>query len=109
MFATTRIEVTETRVAPYVRNQIASDRARVAEMTALRLGPPPPEPDPIMADFVTAAAHDAEVFRALVETITCLALPHEVLQRPGLAERISRAQTYRGWPHPAPTATATSC
>ena len=83
-------EATEAQVAPYIHNQIAADRARIAEMTALRLGTPPPEVDPTMAAFVGAANHDADVFRALVETITCLALPQEVLRRPVLAERINR-------------------
>ena len=33
-------------------------------------------------------AHDADVFRAFIETRACLATAGEVLARPGLAERI---------------------
>ena len=39
---------TEAEVTPYYRGQVATDRARIAEMDALRAGtePPPPEPGP---------------------------------------------------------------
>jgi hypothetical protein len=42
----------------------------------------------MMDRFVRAAGQDAVVFRALLETVLCLALPQEVLQRPGIRERV---------------------
>jgi 2-polyprenyl-6-methoxyphenol hydroxylase-like FAD-dependent oxidoreductase len=82
-------EVTEREVAPFYRNQLAADRARIAEMDALRAGREPPPPDPVLAGLLAAAVYDADVFRGLLETVTCLALPGEVLARPGMAERVA--------------------
>lgn len=81
-------EHTEQFVAPYYRNQIAADRARIAEMDALRNGLEPPVQDSRMARFMTAAGYDAEVFRGLLETVLCLALPQEVFERPGINDKI---------------------
>jgi 2-polyprenyl-6-methoxyphenol hydroxylase-like FAD-dependent oxidoreductase len=81
---------TEEAVAPYYRNQIAADRARIAEMTALAQGLEPPPNESIMARFVTAAGYDADVYRSFVETVLCLALPQEVLERPGLVDKIEK-------------------
>ena len=33
--------------------------------------------------------HDADVFRAAMDVISCLALPEEVMARPGIAERVA--------------------
>ena len=82
-------EVTEREVAPFYRNQLAADRARIAEMDALRAGREPPPPNPVLASLLAAAVHDAEVYRGLLETVTCLALPADVLARPGMAERVA--------------------
>ena len=92
-------EVTERTVTPFYRNQIVADRARIAEMEALREGRQPPPPDPGQVLLLTAAMHDREVFRAFIEIVTCLALPQEVLARPGVADRIAR---YADAPPPAP-------
>lgn len=81
---------TVQEVEPYVANQMRADRQRVAEMTALREGREPPPPDPAVVRFLTAARTDADVFRALIETVQCTALPHEVLARPAIAERVAR-------------------
>jgi 2-polyprenyl-6-methoxyphenol hydroxylase-like FAD-dependent oxidoreductase len=81
-------EHTERCVAPFYRNQVAADRARIAEMAALRDGLPPPPRNSMMDRFVRAAGQDAVVFRALLETVLCLALPQQVLRRPGIRERV---------------------
>jgi 2-polyprenyl-6-methoxyphenol hydroxylase-like FAD-dependent oxidoreductase len=81
-------EHTEQFVAPYYCNQIAADRARIAEMDALRNGLEPPTTESTMSRFRTAAGYDADVFRGLVETVLCLALPQEVIQRPGIKDKI---------------------
>ncbi|MGH3978380.1 MAG: FAD-dependent oxidoreductase, partial [Pseudonocardiaceae bacterium] len=87
-FARVWDEHTERFVAPYYRNQIAADRVRIAEMNALRNGLESPAPDSMMGRFVTAAGYDADVFRGLIETVLCLALPQEVLERPGIKGKI---------------------
>ncbi|MGY1692437.1 FAD-dependent oxidoreductase [Geodermatophilus sp. SYSU D01105] len=91
-------EGTEREVAPFFRNQVAADHARLAEMDALREGREPPPPNPVQARLLAAAMHDPEAYRALLETITCLALPQEVLARPGMRERL---EAYADQPVPA--------
>jgi 2-polyprenyl-6-methoxyphenol hydroxylase-like FAD-dependent oxidoreductase len=81
-------EATEQAVTPYYRNQIAADRARIAQMDALRDGARPPPPNPVAARFLAAAVQDADVFRGLLEVTLCLALPEEVLARPVIRARI---------------------
>jgi flavin-dependent dehydrogenase len=81
---------TEENVAPYYRNQIAADRARIAEMHALREGLAPPAASGQGARFAVAAMYDIDVFRAFLETRGCLALPAEVLARPGLGEKVEQ-------------------
>lgn len=95
-------ERTEQVVGPYYRNQVGADRVRVAEMRALADGGDPPAPDPLMSGFFTAAMHDPEVFRAMIETLTCLALPQEVLARPGMRERIEQHSGAVPRPGPGP-------
>jgi 2-polyprenyl-6-methoxyphenol hydroxylase-like FAD-dependent oxidoreductase len=87
-FAVAFDELTVARAAPYFWNQIADDRARIAEMDALRDGEPPPPPDPRMAALDRAVMHDADAFRAMLEVRMCLATPREVFARPELVERL---------------------
>jgi 2-polyprenyl-6-methoxyphenol hydroxylase-like FAD-dependent oxidoreductase len=81
---------TDREVAPYYRNQVAADRGRVAEMTALREGREPPAADPASRRFLAAARTDADAFRGLVETVQCTALPQDVLARPEIARAVER-------------------
>jgi 2-polyprenyl-6-methoxyphenol hydroxylase-like FAD-dependent oxidoreductase len=80
---------TERQVAPFYRNQIAADRVRVAEMNALSDGAPPPAPNPALATLFAAAYHDADVFRAMLETVLCVALPQEVMGRRYVAAKMA--------------------
>ena len=88
-FATAWDEQTETHVTPFYRNQIAVDRMRIAEMQSLRDGQIPAAAPSDFVRLQTAAAYDAEVFRAAVEVGTCLALPQEVFARPGMADKVA--------------------
>jgi 2-polyprenyl-6-methoxyphenol hydroxylase-like FAD-dependent oxidoreductase len=80
--------VTETDVSPFFRNQIAADRRRMAEMEAARSLTEPPPPGPEMQAIAAAVPRDPDVFRGMLETILCLALPQEVFSRPGFIERV---------------------
>ena len=90
-FAAAWDECTERVVTPFYEAQRSADRTRIAEMTARAEGREPPAPDPVFGRFTAAAMHDPVVFRALLEVGLTLALPREVLSRPGLAERIEKA------------------
>jgi flavin-dependent dehydrogenase len=79
---------TEARVAPFYWDQRSSDRARMAEMDVLREGGEPPPPDPTMAAVGAAVMYDPDVFRGMVETAMCLAMPGEVLARPGFMDKV---------------------
>jgi len=87
-------EATERELTPWYRATVAFDRARLAEIDAIRGGeePPPPAPDDVAgrvrAALPVAMSRDADVFRAGLEIASCLALPQEVFARPGLAQRV---------------------
>jgi 2-polyprenyl-6-methoxyphenol hydroxylase-like FAD-dependent oxidoreductase len=94
-FALAWDEVTETQVTPWYRDTVKEDRARLRQIDALRNGGAPPAPGPpgspaaaIAAALPTAVVHDADLFRAFVETRACLATLGDVLARPGIPERI---------------------
>jgi 2-polyprenyl-6-methoxyphenol hydroxylase-like FAD-dependent oxidoreductase len=87
-FAIAWDDLTRQGVAPYFRNQVAADRERIAEMTAAQAGSPAPAADSLFGKLTVAASYDAELFRALIETVLCLALPQEIVQRPGLRDKI---------------------
>lgn len=93
---------TEQVVAPYYWNQIAADRRRIGEMTALRDGREPPLPDPKTTAFAAAAMRDADVFRGLLETILCLATPQQVLGRPAVAAKVGEVSSDAAMQLPAP-------
>ena len=101
-FARVWDEGTERVVTPFYRNQVAADRARFAEMSALRDGLVPPAVPSIMDRFAAAASRDADVFRALLETALCTALPQDVLARPGMRDSIERLGQEPTRPTPGP-------
>lgn len=94
---------TEREVAPFFYNQQRADRQRIAEMAAERDGLPPPPANPVVVRFATAAMHDQDLFRGLLETITCLALPQQVLARPGVQEAMERLGSDTPTPFPGPS------
>jgi 2-polyprenyl-6-methoxyphenol hydroxylase-like FAD-dependent oxidoreductase len=100
--------VTEAEIAPWYWNQLATDRARLEELAAVREGrmaavktgiPLPPQFE--LAG--RAAGFDPDVFRALLETVGCLALPQEVFARPGLWDKVLAAAPDEPMAMPGPT------
>lgn len=85
-------ERTERELAPWYRECVESDRARLGDMDAHRSGREPEAPrDPdavLRAALFAAMPHDADAFRAGMEIIGCLAPPEEVLSRPGFADHV---------------------
>lgn len=99
-FALTFDELTEQRVTPWYREQVGRDYQRAAEIQALVEGRPTPEPaNPMQAAFTTAAMSDPDVARAMLDTLSCLALPTEVMARPGLIDTVA---SYAGSLAPVP-------
>jgi len=88
-FATEFNAETERQVAPFYRNQIAADRARIAEMYALEEGAPLPAPNPVLARFLAAASRDPDVYRAAIEIAMCVSMPQDVMARPQIAAKLA--------------------
>lgn len=84
--------MTETRVTPWYRNTIEIDRTRLARLKAFIERRPEPQPtDPrarIANALLVAMMYDADLFRASTEFRSLLALPQEVMARPGVVDRI---------------------
>jgi hypothetical protein len=58
-------------------------------MAALRERRAWTRPQSAIEDLAAAAMHDPELFRASLETALCLALPEEVMRRPGVAAKVA--------------------
>ena len=100
--------MTETRVTPWYRNTIEIDRAWIARFNALIEGRPEPQPtDPrarVAKALLVAMMYDADLFRAATEIRSLLALPQEVMARPGLVDRIMEvASTHEAVTPPGPS------
>jgi 2-polyprenyl-6-methoxyphenol hydroxylase-like FAD-dependent oxidoreductase len=100
--------MTETRVEPWYRDTIEIDRNRIAQVDALIEGRPAPQStDPraqIASALNVAMMYDADLFRAGVEMRSLLALPQEVMARPGMVDRIMKvAGTHEAVALPGPS------
>ena len=100
--------MTETRVTPWYRDTIEVDRTRIARFNALIEGrPAPPPPDwsaRIAKALLVATMYDADLFRASTELRSMLALPQEVMARPGVIDRIMEvAGTHEAVTPPGPS------
>ncbi|SEP15444.1 2-polyprenyl-6-methoxyphenol hydroxylase [Trujillonella endophytica] len=84
------------------RSQVANDRFRVAEMRACAEGTPPPQADPVWSTVQAVGMQDADVFRAMVEVINCLAPARDVLGRPEIAEKLAGPPPAPPPPPPGP-------
>ena len=91
-FALAWDHATETELTPWYRATVAIDRARLAEIEAIRTGSALPRPSGPAAELGVALArampHDADIFRAFMEIVGCLTLPSVVFTRPGFVDRV---------------------
>jgi 2-polyprenyl-6-methoxyphenol hydroxylase-like FAD-dependent oxidoreductase len=106
-FAEAWHDATERELSPWYRATVALDRARLAEIDAIRSGVPVPPPRDweaaARAALPLAMGFDPDIFRAGLEIFGCLSLPDEVFARSGLAERvIELAEQYGGSLGPLP-------
>jgi 2-polyprenyl-6-methoxyphenol hydroxylase-like FAD-dependent oxidoreductase len=92
-------EKTEAEITPWYAAQIANDRARFADMEALRDGRQPPQPiDPLASDIRLLFAlmgTDPDRFRAGIEYIGTITPAQEILERPQIADAVSAAKEGR--------------
>lgn len=96
-------ERTEQVVGPFFRNQQAADRERIAEMEAHRDGLPAPPGNPERVRLASAAVVDPDAFRGMLELLTCLALPEQVLARPVVRQAMEDAGCDEAPRYPGPT------
>ena len=107
-FAEAWRETTARELEPWYRATVATDRVRLAQMTADREGRAPDPPAERMgalgAAMLAVMGRDAEVFRAALEISNVLAHPREVFARPGFSERLlALAEEPGGPPLPGPS------
>jgi 2-polyprenyl-6-methoxyphenol hydroxylase-like FAD-dependent oxidoreductase len=86
-------EATEHALTPWYRQQVERDRQWAGDVALQIAGEEPAVvADParqMQAAFFAAAAVDSEVSRAALEIMGCLALPPEVMARPGMVEKVA--------------------
>ena len=86
----------EEEIAPWYRAQIAVDRARFAEMEAIRSGSEVPRPTSELArgiaSLMSLLAADPDLFRAALEYVGTITPVQEILRRPDVAERMAAAR-----------------
>ena len=80
--------MTEARVTPWYRRTVDGDRKLTAQFKATIDGAGPVQSMDPEGAFALAMRHDADLFRTFIESYSLLALPQEVLARPGVRERI---------------------
>jgi flavin-dependent dehydrogenase len=96
--------VTEGKFTPWYRNQIDRDHERVALMKAAIEGREPPKPDEsnpmvqMQRKFMVAANFDPDVARAFLDVMSVQHLPHEVIARPGIIDKVIAASDGRRMP-----------
>jgi hypothetical protein len=101
--------MTETQLTPWYRDTIEIDRKRITGVNALIEGRPEPEQPPnpraqVAKALSVAMMYDADIYRAAAEMRSVMALPQEVMARPGMVDRIMEvAGTHEAVNPPGPS------
>ncbi len=83
-------QMTEESLTPWYRDQVNRDRQRAASLLAVVEGRPPDGPGDDPARMLMLAARtDPGAVRGFLDVFSCLALPAQVLQRPGMREKLT--------------------
>jgi 2-polyprenyl-6-methoxyphenol hydroxylase-like FAD-dependent oxidoreductase len=105
-FALAWDDLTEAELAPWYRETVEEDRARLVEIEALRRGA---EPDPptdrtaaLRAAMIAAVPHDPDAFRAMLAARNCVARYEELFSDDGLVERMLALAAVSEGPPPLP-------
>jgi 2-polyprenyl-6-methoxyphenol hydroxylase-like FAD-dependent oxidoreductase len=95
-------QMSQDRLLPWYRQTVQLDRARRAQIDASIAGTPAAAPPgfaggdtPGWADLQVAMLYDADAFRAFMEIISMLALPGDIMARPGFSEHLAKAAAGR--------------
>ena len=96
--------MTETQLKPWYLSTVQLDRGRCAQIKASIEGRPAPRPADPLAALQVAMMYDADLFRAALEIVSLLSLPHELMARPGVIDRITEvARAHEAVPPPGPS------
>jgi len=98
--------VTEAQMTPWYWETVAEDRGRLREIEALRDGVQPQRDESagVIDALLAAMLHDADVFRAFLESRCCLTRLGESLAREGMTDRIfALAAEHERFPLPGPS------
>ena len=96
--------MSEERILPWYRQTVQLDRARKAQIDASIAGVTEPGAalpghdgggTPGWAEMQVAMLYDADVFRAFMEIIGMLALPTDIMARPGFSEHMAKVAADR--------------
>jgi 2-polyprenyl-6-methoxyphenol hydroxylase-like FAD-dependent oxidoreductase len=98
---------TEAEIAPWYHAQIAVDRARFAEMEAIREGrevpPPASELARTIRAFASSIAASPDLFRDFLEYVGTITPVQEILGRPEVVQRLAAArEAMKGMEPPGP-------
>jgi 2-polyprenyl-6-methoxyphenol hydroxylase-like FAD-dependent oxidoreductase len=104
-FASAWHDATVEQLEPYYRDTLNFDQHRLREIEAQIAGVPYESDDPAWADrrAMSAAGSDPEILRGLVDISSMLARPHEVLNRPGIRDRVTAHAGTAAEPSPGPS------
>jgi 2-polyprenyl-6-methoxyphenol hydroxylase-like FAD-dependent oxidoreductase len=93
--------LTEEAVTPWFREQVSRDYERAAaHRVEIDTGVAPALRD-TMVRLMAAGRHDPDAARAALDIFTCLALPGEVLKRPGIRDTLESTDTTQLPPGPS--------
>ena len=107
-FALAHDQMIQDRVMPWYWNTVGLDRGRKAEMDAAINGQPAQRSDgrpaSALESLFVAMLYDADIFRACIEFFSVLALPEQILARPGVSDRVTAIASERdALPAPGPS------
>jgi hypothetical protein len=95
-------QMSQDRILPWYRQTVQLDRERKAQIDASIAGAPAAAPPSIvggdtpgLAELQVAMLYDADAFRAFMEIISMLALPGDIMSRPGFSEQLAKAAAGR--------------
>jgi 2-polyprenyl-6-methoxyphenol hydroxylase-like FAD-dependent oxidoreductase len=95
--------MSQARIMPWYRQTVQVDRARKAQIDASIAGgsaapdtaAPGHDGDAGWAEMQLAMLYDPDVFRAFLEIMSVLALPGEIMARPGFSEQVAKSAAGR--------------